>query len=80
MDFSIEKIEAMFTLTEKVTVCIGDIKITPYLVSHSAYESFMFLIEVDNKRILHPAIFETTVTLEKDYYPQLRAIYKGLMF
>lgn len=32
---------------------VVDMKITPYFVSHSAYESFMLLIEADGKRILH---------------------------
>ena len=36
---------------------VKDIKITPYFVSHSAYESFMFLIEAEGKRILHTGDF-----------------------
>ena len=32
---------------------IGDISITPYNVSHSAPDSYMFLIECDGKKILH---------------------------
>ena len=34
-----------------------DIKITPYIVDHSAYNSFMLLIEAENKRILHTGDF-----------------------
>ena len=30
-----------------------DIKITPYLVDHSAFNSCMFLVEVDGKKLLH---------------------------
>ena len=36
---------------------IKDIKITPYIVDHSAYNSFMLLIESGNKRILHTGDF-----------------------
>ena len=32
---------------------IGDIKITPYIVDHSSYNSSMFLIEGNGKKILH---------------------------
>lgn len=34
-------------------ISIGDIKITPFFCCHSMYDSYMFLIEADNKRIWH---------------------------
>ena len=36
---------------------IKDIKITPYIVDHSAYNAFMLLVEADGKRILHTGDF-----------------------
>lgn len=36
---------------------IKDIKITPFIVDHSAYNSFMILVETENKRILHTGDF-----------------------
>ena len=36
---------------------IKDIKITPFTVDHSAYNSFMLLIEAEGKRILHTGDF-----------------------
>lgn len=36
---------------------IGDISVTPYLIDHSACDSYMFLIEADGKRILHTGDF-----------------------
>jgi len=36
---------------------IKDVTITPFIVDHSAYNSFMLLIEGDNKRILHTGDF-----------------------
>lgn len=53
----VKAIEAMTTLTEGKPVVIGDMKITPFFVSHSAYESYMMLIEADGKRILHTGDF-----------------------
>ena len=44
-------------LEEGKTITIKDMKITPYIVDHSAYNSFMLLIEADGKRILHTGDF-----------------------
>lgn len=34
-------------------VRVGDIQVTPFLVDHSAYDAYMFLIEAEGKKILH---------------------------
>lgn len=39
------------------TVAIGDIKVTPYYVSHSAADAYMFVIECDGKSVLHTGDF-----------------------
>ncbi len=38
-------------------ILIGDISITPFLVDHSAYDAYMFLIKADNKTLLHTGDF-----------------------
>ncbi len=48
---SITRETKTFKFGEKITV--GDIEVTPYIVDHSAYNSCMFLIESNGKRILH---------------------------
>lgn len=58
-------------LKPNVTLPVGDICITPYVVDHSAYNSLMFLIEADDRRVLHTgdyrrngykgSIFESTL-------------------
>ena len=50
-------IEAMHPMKASESFMIGDISITPYFVSYSSYESFMFVIEADGKRILHTGNF-----------------------
>lgn len=50
---------------------IGDIAITPYSVSHSAPDSYMFLIECDGKKILHTGDFRDHGYLGKGLYPLL---------
>ena len=41
----------------KQTLYFGDITVTPYFVSHSAYDAYMFLIEAEGKKILHTGDF-----------------------
>jgi ribonuclease J len=36
---------------------IGDFKVTPYLVDHSATDAYAFLIEADNKKVLYSGDF-----------------------
>ena len=38
------------------TVTIGDIRVTPYYVSHSAADAYMFVVECDGKSVLHTGI------------------------
>ncbi len=40
-------------LRAKHTIAVGDIRLTPYMVDHSAYDAYMFLIETPDKTILH---------------------------
>lgn len=70
----LQKVERMSSLTEAVPVSINEIKVTPFIVSHSAYESFMFLIEADGKRILHTGDFRDHGYLGKGLKKILRKI------
>ena len=38
---------------------IGDMTLTPIRVNHSAFDSYMFLIEAEGKRVLHTGDFRT---------------------
>lgn len=40
-------------IQDQVPFYIKEVKITPYIVDHSAYGAFMFLIEADGKRVLY---------------------------
>lgn len=50
---------------------IGDIDIIPYSVSHSAPDSYMFLIECDGKKILHTGDFRDHGYLGKGLFAML---------
>lgn len=50
-------LESFKTFQAKQQIKIGDITVTPYFVSHSACDAYMFLIEADGKRVLHTGDF-----------------------
>lgn len=70
----ITKIEQMHTFEPKKLIEIGDIHITPYFVSHSAYDSYMFLIEANGKRILHTGDFRCHGYLSKGLLPTIEKL------
>ena len=47
------------------------IKVTPYFVSHSAFDAYMFLIECDGLNILHTGDFRRHGYLGKGLFPML---------
>lgn len=57
-------------------ILIKDIKLTPYIVDHSAYNSAMFVIESDNKKILHTGDFRNNGYKGKLLVPLIKKIGK----
>ncbi|MBE7023949.1 MAG: MBL fold metallo-hydrolase [Ruminococcaceae bacterium] len=57
--YDVDRIESIKTFEVAKMVVIGDIKITPYMVDHSAYDAYMFKIEADGKSVLHTGDFRT---------------------
>ena len=53
----VQSLDSFKTFRAGKKITKGDIAITPYFVSHSAYDAYMFLIEADDKRILHTGDF-----------------------
>jgi len=49
-----EKIKTFIPLTK---ITIGDIVVTPFMIDHSAFDAYMFLIEADGRRVLHTGDF-----------------------
>lgn len=62
----------MHTFHEKQPLRFGDILVTPYFVSHSAYDAYMFLIEAEGKRILHTGDFRGHGYLSKGLLPTIQ--------
>ena len=53
----VKRVEEIKTFKAARRIQIGDICITPFVVDHSAYDAYMFLIEADGKRVLHTGDF-----------------------
>lgn len=57
---------------EPVAITIGDIKVTPFFNCHSIYDSHMFLIEADGKRIWHMGDYREHGYMGKGLIPTLK--------
>ena len=64
-------LKAMLTFEPQQAIELGDIIVTPYFVSHSAYDAYMFLIETEGKRILHTGDFRGHGYLSKGLFPTI---------
>ena len=58
-DENINTIKTFKTFNTLETIEFSDMTVTPYRVDHSAYDSYMFLIETEGKRVLHTGDFRT---------------------
>ena len=54
------------------SITIGDITITPFFNCHSIYDSHMFLIEADGKRIWHTGDYRAHGYMGKGLFPALK--------
>ena len=54
-----DRIKTLYTFRGGEELLIGDIRITPWSIDHSACDSYLFLIEADGKRILYTGDFRT---------------------
>ena len=73
-DFSLqlEATERMIPFKERERIVVNNsIVVTPYFVSHSAFDAYMFLIECEGKRILHTGDFRRHGYLGKGLFPTL---------
>ena len=51
------RMESIRTFSPGEAFSVGDIRITPYSIDHSACDSYMFMLEADGKRILYTGDF-----------------------
>lgn len=57
--FDDERLNGVISFSVGEKIKIKDIVVTPFMVDHSAFDAYMFLIEVDGTTILHTGDFRT---------------------
>ena len=72
----IDRLRTFKTFESNSPIEVGDMKITPIRVDHSAYDSYMFLIEANGKRILHTGDFRTHGPIGRDIPKLLKTVGK----
>ncbi len=70
----IGKLEKMGDLIPEQIIQVGDIKVIPYFVSHSAYDAYMFLIEANGKKVLHTGDFRGHGYLSRGILPTIERL------
>lgn len=70
----VAKLSKMTTFEAQQIIQVGDICVTPYFVSHSACDSYMFVIEAEGKRILHTGDFRDHGYLGKGLIPTIEKL------
>lgn len=69
--------ERMLDIENGVVFSIGDIKITPVLVDHSAYDAYMFILESGGKVIVHTGDFRTHGRLGEGLFDRIEKALLG---
>lgn len=69
--FDTDDLDKMKTYKTASPMVFGDIKVTPFAVDHSAFDSHLFLIEADGKKVLHTGDFRSHGFRGKGLLPTL---------
>lgn len=74
----VERIKTISTFKQLQKVKVGEIVVTPLLIDHSAFDAYMFIVEVDNQRILHTGDFRGHGFRSKGLIPTLKSYAKSI--
>lgn len=68
----VERVKTIRTFNALQQIKVGEICVTPLLVDHSAFDTYMFIVEAENIRILHTGDFRGHGFRSKGLLPTLR--------
>lgn len=71
-------IEKVAYIQDRTSFHIGDIKITPFLMDHSAFDAYAFLIEADGKKLFYSGDFRSHGRKGKMFYKFIRTAPEGI--
>lgn len=75
---NVERIKTINTFEALQKIKIGEITVTPLFIDHSAFDAYMFIVEADNKRILHTGDFRGHGFRSKGLIPTLKNYAKNI--
>ena len=70
--------DRQINLSDGETTRIGDFEITPFMVDHSAYDAYMFVIKAEGKVIVHTGDYRTHGRMGKAFFDRLNDRLKGI--
>ena len=68
----VERIKTINTFEALQQIKMGEITVTPLWVDHAAFDAYMFIVEADDKRILHTGDFRGHGFRSKGLIPMLK--------
>jgi ribonuclease J len=74
----VERFMTINTFKQLQKIRIGEITVTPLFIDHSAFDAYMFIVEADNKRILHTGDFRGHGFRSKGLFPTLKSYAKNI--
>ncbi|PKP35396.1 MAG: hypothetical protein CVU00_02645 [Bacteroidetes bacterium HGW-Bacteroidetes-17] len=74
----VNRIKTINTFEQLQKIRIGKITVTPLFIDHSAFDAYMFIVEADNKRILHTGDFRGHGFRSKGLIPTLKSYAKNI--
>lgn len=74
----VERIKRINTFEKLQEIKTGGISVIPLFVDHSAFDAYMFIVEADNKRILHTGDFRGHGFRSKGLIPTLKKYAKNI--
>jgi ribonuclease J len=68
----LKRLKTINTFKPLQRIKVGEIKITPLFIDHSAFDAYMFIVEADNKRVLNTGDFRGHGFKSKVLVPMLQ--------
>ncbi|MDR1838514.1 MAG: hypothetical protein LBQ93_02865 [Treponema sp.] len=68
----LSRLKTVNTFKPLQKIKVGEITITPLFIDHSAFDAYMFIVEADDKRVLHTGDFRGHGLKSKVFVPMLQ--------
>jgi ribonuclease J len=76
----LKRLKTVNTFKPLQKIKVGKIIVTPLFIDHSAFDAYMFIVEADNKRVLHTGDFRGHGLKSKVFVPMLQKYVQNIDF